>query len=170
MFGTLEGILIPLGGAGLPLSARVRLVISRLALIFVLPLDFHGRVRVVRTTSIPCALHGVEATHLSKGSFSKVRTAILRAVWSRKQPPAGAGDVSGLLDGPQGCDRSGSGYSGGTSFSELVRLHGSIGFWNGCKWLPWSWSYSRFGCQCKAYWFQVGPHLWLDGSGRDCLG
>ena len=29
------------------LAARVRLVISRLALVFVLPLDFHGRVRVV---------------------------------------------------------------------------------------------------------------------------
>ena len=31
------------------LAARVRLVISRLVLIFALPLDFHGRVRVVRS-------------------------------------------------------------------------------------------------------------------------
>ena len=31
------------------LAARVRLVISRLVLIFVLPLDFHGRVRVVKS-------------------------------------------------------------------------------------------------------------------------
>ena len=33
------------------LAARVRLVISRLVFIFVLPLDFHGRVRVVRCSS-----------------------------------------------------------------------------------------------------------------------
>ena len=31
------------------LAARVRLVISRLALVFVLLLDFHGRVRVIRS-------------------------------------------------------------------------------------------------------------------------
>ena len=43
------------------LAARVRLVISRLVLIFVLPLDFHGRVRVVRSMYLPAALHGIEA-------------------------------------------------------------------------------------------------------------
>ena len=31
------------------LAARVRLVLSRLVLIFALPLDFHSRVRVVRS-------------------------------------------------------------------------------------------------------------------------
>ena len=36
------------------LAARVRLVISRLVLIFVLPLDFHGRVRVVRSMYLAC--------------------------------------------------------------------------------------------------------------------
>ena len=40
------------------LAARVRLVISRLVLIFVLALDFHGRVRVVRSMYLPAALHG----------------------------------------------------------------------------------------------------------------
>ena len=64
------------------LSARVRLVISRLALIFVLPRDFHGRVRVVRTMFIPCALHGIEASFLSKGSFLKLRAAVLRVAVS----------------------------------------------------------------------------------------
>ena len=42
-------------------AARVRLVISRLVLIFALPLDFHGRVRVVRSMYLPAALHGIEA-------------------------------------------------------------------------------------------------------------
>ena len=49
--------------------ACVRLVISRLALIFVRPLDFYGRVRVVKTMFILCALHGVEASLLSNGGF-----------------------------------------------------------------------------------------------------
>ena len=51
------------------MSLRTRLVISLLHLIFALPLDFYGRVRVVRAVFLPCALHGVEASYLSKGSF-----------------------------------------------------------------------------------------------------
>ena len=88
------------------LSLRVRLVISRLDLIFALPLDFYGRVRVVRTMFLCCALHGVEASYLSKGGFLKLRAAVMRAVWSRKQPLACSGVVLGLLDGPHGCDPS----------------------------------------------------------------
>ena len=86
------------------LSLRVRLVISRLDLIFALPLDFYGRVRVARAMFLLCALHGVEASYLSKGSFLKLRAAVVRAVWSRKQPLACSG--LGLLDGPHGCDPS----------------------------------------------------------------
>ena len=106
------------------LSAHVRLVISRLALIFVLPLHFHGRVRVVRAMFIPCALHGAEASYLPKGSFLKLRAATLRAVRSR-QPLAGVGAVLGLLVGlrvvilPFAWFGSGSGCSGGTHLSGL---------------------------------------------------
>ena len=49
------------------LAAGVRLVISRLVLIFALPLDFHGRVRVVRSMYLPAALHGIEASLASFG-------------------------------------------------------------------------------------------------------
>ena len=49
-------------------AAGVRLVISRLVMIFVLPLDFHGRVRVVRSMYLPAALHGVESSLLASGS------------------------------------------------------------------------------------------------------
>ena len=55
---------------------------------------------------ILCALHGDEASALSKGSFLKLRAAILRAVWSRRQPLACAGAVLGVRDGPQKCDSS----------------------------------------------------------------
>ena len=51
------------------LAARVRLVISRLVLIFVLPLDFHGRVRVVWSMYLPAAFHGIEASYLLLGVF-----------------------------------------------------------------------------------------------------
>ena len=88
------------------LSTRVRLVISRLDLVFALPLDFYGRIRVVRAMFLLGALHGVEASYLSKGGFLKLRAAVMRAVWFRKQPLASSGAVLGLLDGPHGCDPS----------------------------------------------------------------
>ena len=44
------------------------LVISRFALVAVLPLDFHGRIRVVRTMFILGALHGIEASLLAQRS------------------------------------------------------------------------------------------------------
>ena len=47
------------------LASRVRLVISRLVLVFALPLDFHGRLRVLRSMFIPGVLHGVEASFLA---------------------------------------------------------------------------------------------------------
>ena len=51
------------------LAAGVRLVISRLVLIFALPLDFHGRVRVVRSMYLLAALHGIEASLLASDSL-----------------------------------------------------------------------------------------------------
>ena len=61
------------------LSLRVRLVISRLDLVFALLLDFHGRIRVVRASvSSLCSSWGVEASYLSKGGFLKLRAAVMR--------------------------------------------------------------------------------------------
>ena len=67
------------------LATRVRLVIFRLVLVFALPLDFHGRLRVLRSMFILGALHGIEASFLA-------------------QPFADVGAVLSLLDGPSGCD------------------------------------------------------------------
>ena len=75
------------------LAARVRLVLARLVLIFALPLDFHGRLRVVRSMFLPAALHGVEASLLASGSLLKLRSAICRVVWSRRPLPANVGWV-----------------------------------------------------------------------------
>ena len=86
------------------LAARVRLVLSRLVFIFVLPLDFHGRVRVVRSMYLHAALHGIEASLLASDSLRRLRSAVRRVIWSRRQPLASVGAVLGLLDGPTGCD------------------------------------------------------------------
>ena len=81
------------------LAAGVRHVISRLAFIFVLPLDFHGRVRVVRSMYLPAALYGVEASLLALDSLRKLRSSVCRVIWSRRQPFASVGAVLCLWDG-----------------------------------------------------------------------
>ena len=81
------------------LAARVRLVISRLVLLLVLPLDFHGRVRFVRSMYLSAALHGIEASLLASDSLRKLPP-VCGAVWSRRQPLANVGAVLSLLDGP----------------------------------------------------------------------
>ena len=86
------------------MAAGVRLVISRLVLIFILPLDFIGRVRVVRSMYLPAALHGIESSLLASASLRKVRSSVCRVVWSRREPMASVGAVLSLLDGPTGCD------------------------------------------------------------------
>ena len=86
------------------LAAGVRLVISRLVLICALPLDFHGRVRVVRSMYLPAALHGIEASLLASDSLRKRRSSVHKVVWSRRQPLANVGAFPSLLDGPTGCE------------------------------------------------------------------
>ena len=58
---------------------------------------------MIRSMFIPAALHG-EASFLAAASLRKLRTAIFKVVWSRRQPLANGGAVLSLLDGPQGCD------------------------------------------------------------------
>ena len=68
------------------------------------PLDFHGRLRVVRSMYLPAGLHGIEASLLATDSLRRLRSAICKVVWSRRQPLANVGAVLSLLDGPTGCD------------------------------------------------------------------
>ena len=79
------------------LAARVRLVLSRLVLIFAFLLEFHGRVRAA-------ALHGVQASLLASDSLRKLRSSIHWVVWSRRQPWACVFAVLSLLDALTGCD------------------------------------------------------------------
>ena len=58
-----------------PLHWLLGFVLSffRLVLVFALPLDFHGRLRVLRSLFIPGALHGIEAFFLAGTSMRKLR-------------------------------------------------------------------------------------------------
>ena len=76
----------------------------RLVLVFALPLEFYGRLRVLRSMFIPGALHGIEASFLAGTSMRKLRAGILGVAWSRRQPFASIGAVLSLLDDPSGCD------------------------------------------------------------------
>ena len=67
-------------------------------LTFALPLDFHGRVRVVRSMYLPAALHWIEVFLLASDSSRKLRSSV------RRQPLANIGSVLSLNDGPSGCD------------------------------------------------------------------
>ena len=75
-----------------------------MVLVFALPLNFHGRLRVLRSMFIPGALHGIEASFLAGTSMRKLRAAIFGVVWSRRQPFANVCAVLSLLDGPSGCN------------------------------------------------------------------
>ena len=58
----------------------------------------------VRSMYLPAALHGIEASLLASGSLRRLRSAVRRVVWSRRQPLASFGAVLSLLDGPTGYD------------------------------------------------------------------
>ena len=49
-------------------------------------------------------MHGIESSLLASESLRKLRSAVRRVVWSRRQPSASVGAVLSLLDGPTGCD------------------------------------------------------------------
>ena len=78
MFGILGVILIPLFMVGpLPWLLGFALLFLGWFLSSALPLDFHGRLRVLRSMFIPGALHGIEASFLPDTSLRKLRAAFL---------------------------------------------------------------------------------------------
>ena len=91
---------------GRTLVARVLAVLEVVWLVSALPLDYRGKLRVLRTMYIPAALHGVEASHLSQSNLLKLRAAFVRACWSSRLTLAHTGTVLGMLDGPECVDPS----------------------------------------------------------------
>ena len=46
-----------------------------------LPMDYLGKLRLLRTMHISAVLHGVEASVVSQDALRRLRTAFVRAVW-----------------------------------------------------------------------------------------
>ena len=84
---------------GRTLAARVIAVLRVVWVVSALPLDYRGKLRILRTMYIPAALHGIEASLLSQSSLLKLRAAFVRACWSSKLTLAHTGTVLGMLDG-----------------------------------------------------------------------
>ena len=65
------------------LGFRMAAAIPRVRAVAVLPLDFVGRLRVLRTMHLPGSLHGAEASLVSVAGLRKLRTAFLSGffVW-----------------------------------------------------------------------------------------
>ena len=91
---------------GRTLVARVLAVLKVVWLVSALPLDYRGKLRILRTMKIPAALHGIEASLLSQSNLLKLRAAFVRACWSSKLTLAHTGTVLGMLDGPECVDPS----------------------------------------------------------------
>ena len=89
---------------GCTFGSRVLAVLWVVWLVSALPLGCQGKLRILRTMYVPAALHGVEASHLSQGSFLKLRAAFVRACWSSRLTLAHTGTVLGMLDGPECVD------------------------------------------------------------------
>ena len=86
------------------LAGRVVGLLAAVLVVMALPLDFVGKLRVLRTKLLPGALHAVEGARISSLLLRRLRSAFVSAVWSRKMPLAHVGAVLTLLDGPSGCD------------------------------------------------------------------
>ena len=96
MSGTLLAIWTPPFVAGLPLRLH--------GSDWLLPIWFMFFCSLWIRSVYPGALRGILASFLTDTSLRKLRTAIFKVVWSRRQPLVNVGAVLGLLDGPHGCD------------------------------------------------------------------
>ena len=82
------------------LGYRISAAVHRVHSVAVLPLDFGGRLRILRTMHLPAALHGVEASLVSVSGLRKLRTAFSQAAMSGGLRLANPGAILSLLDGP----------------------------------------------------------------------
>ena len=86
------------------LGYRISAAVPRVHSVTVLPLDFCGRLRILRTMHLPAALHGVQASLVSISGLRRLRTAFGQAAMSGGLQLADPGAVLSLLDGPVGSD------------------------------------------------------------------
>ena len=86
------------------LSSRVNIATTQVPAVGALLLGFQRMLGMVRSKYLPGGFHGCEGAAVSVTALSSFRSAIARAVWSKKLPMTNAPALLSLLDGPWGSD------------------------------------------------------------------
>ena len=86
------------------LSSRVSIATTQVPAVGALLLGFQRMLGMVRSKYLPGGLHGCEGAAVSVTAVSSFRSAIARAVWSKKLPMTNTPALLSLLVGPWGSD------------------------------------------------------------------
>ena len=86
------------------LNNRVKIATTQVPAVRALPLGFQRMLGMVRSKYLPGGVHGCESAAISVSALGSFRSAIARAVWSKKLPMTSAPALLSLLDGPWGSD------------------------------------------------------------------
>ena len=86
------------------LTNRVKIATTQVPAVGALPLGFQRMLGMVRSKYLPGGLHGCEGAAVSVTALGSFRSAIARAVWSKKLPMTNTPALLSLLDGPWGSD------------------------------------------------------------------
>ena len=86
------------------LTNRVKIATTQVPAVGALPLGFQRMLGLVRSKYLPGGLHGCEGAAVSVTALSSFRSAIARAVWSKKLPMTNTPALLSLLDAPWGSD------------------------------------------------------------------
>ena len=86
------------------LTKRVHIATTQVPAVGALPLGFQRMLGMVRSKYLPGGLHVCEGAAVSVTALSSFRSAISRAVWSKKLPMTNTPALLSLLDAPWGSD------------------------------------------------------------------
>ena len=86
------------------LTNRIKIATTQVPAVGALSLGFQRMLGMVRSKYLPGGLHGCEGAAVSVTALSSFRSAISRAVWSKKLPMINTPALLNLLDGPWGSD------------------------------------------------------------------
>ena len=84
------------------LSNRIRIATTQVPAVGALTLGFQRMLGMVRSKYLPSGLHGCEGAAVSVTALSSFRSAIARAVWSKKLHMTNTPALLSLLDAPLG--------------------------------------------------------------------
>ena len=95
---------VTLRGVAGTLTNRVTIATTQVLAVGALPLGFQRMLGMVRSKYLPGGLHGCEGAAVSVTALCSFRSAIARAVWSKKLPMISTPALLSLLDAPWGSD------------------------------------------------------------------